>query len=53
MFQVALPVALFASSNIILILKGGTNAEMAPPVSFFFTGVYSSGVLFRAIFLVF
>lgn len=32
--QVGIPIALFASSPTYLNLKGGTNADMAPPVDY-------------------
>ncbi|XP_077298765.1 RNA 3'-terminal phosphate cyclase [Arctopsyche grandis] len=34
LLQVALPCALFADSKVVLQLKGGTNAEMAPQIDF-------------------
>eukprot|EP00794_Sanderia_malayensis_P007830 gene7830-8680_t len=35
LIQVALPCLVFAPGTSVLLLKGGTNAEMAPPIEFF------------------
>lgn len=37
LLQVALPVLLFAKDSSRVVLRGGTNADMAPPIDYFLT----------------